>query len=208
MTYSNHWNSLIYNMWSPVYDWLLRFHPVTRIRGDAIRSLNISAKDRVLLVGVGTGADLEFLSASDLIVGVDLVPAMLNRSTRRAVKLKTTFSALCGDAEQLPCASEQFDVVILSLILSVVPRPRQSVAEAARVLKPCGRILILDKFTIPDRKPSIIRRAVNGLMRFFGTDINRSWKAMSQGLVDTKSTQASTAGGSIRAIVATRLHSN
>lgn len=51
-----------------------------------------------------------------------------------------------GDSMALPFAPHSFDYVVLHLIVAVVPEPQRCLGEAARVLKPGGRILLFDKF--------------------------------------------------------------
>ena len=51
-----------------------------------------------------------------------------------------------GDSMALPFAAGGFDFVVLHLIVAVVPQPQRCLAEAARVLRPGGRILLFDKF--------------------------------------------------------------
>jgi phosphatidylethanolamine/phosphatidyl-N-methylethanolamine N-methyltransferase len=60
MKMSNRWNRFIYHLWAPVYDAALEglFRPG---RARALASLALQPGERVLLVGVGTGADLAYL---------------------------------------------------------------------------------------------------------------------------------------------------
>ena len=64
-----------------------------------------------------------------------------------------------GDATALPFAAETFDAVVLHLILAVIPRPDRALAEAARVLRPGGRLLVLDKFLKPGERAPVRRMA-------------------------------------------------
>ena len=60
MKMTNRWNQFIYRIWAPVYDTFMgRFFLPGRKR--AMESLGLKPGERVLLVGVGTGADLELL---------------------------------------------------------------------------------------------------------------------------------------------------
>jgi ubiquinone/menaquinone biosynthesis C-methylase UbiE len=99
-------------------------------------------------------------------VGLDLTRAMLDRArvraTARAIQL------VQGDSQALPFAAATFDHAILHLILAVVPEPARCLGECARVLKPGGTILILDKFLRRGER-AWLRRALNPLARRIAT---------------------------------------
>ena len=201
MRFADRWNQLVYTLWAPVYDALLRFHPVSRIRGRAFKLLNIKAAPSVLLVGAGTGADLPFLNPSSLIVAADISVPMLRRSIARAQQLRVPTVSICCDAARLPYADNTFDAVVLTLIVSVVPAPQACLAEAIRVLRPDGRILVLDKFLPTGQHPSLTRTFLNLLIRPFGTEINRRWEDISLVSATTLLDEAAGPGGSMRTIV-------
>jgi ubiquinone/menaquinone biosynthesis C-methylase UbiE len=112
----------------------------------------------ILLDGVGTGLDLPWLPLDGRYVGVDLTPAMLGRARARAGPLRIHFQI--GDATVLPFRDGTFDQVVLHLILAVVPDPSAALAEAARVVKPGGRLLIFDKFLRPGER-AFFRRLIS-----------------------------------------------
>ena len=123
-------------------------------RKRSLERLPRQASGRVLMCGVGTGLDLPYLPPCHSYTALDLTPAMLHRALRRAQGLAVEW--VLGDAMTLPFASRSFDFVVLHLILAVVPQPQRCLAEAARVLKPGGRVLVFDKF---------LRRGQHALLR-------------------------------------------
>lgn len=156
-----------YTLFAPFYDALL----AAATRGARKRSLAALAGHpprNVLLLGVGTGLDLPHLPAQHRYVGLDLTAAMLMRARRRTAGLH--FAALRGDAQRLPFHNASFDVAVLHLILAVVPAPALCLAEAARVVKPGGLLLIFDKFL--RRGEAGWKRVLNPLTRHVATRLD------------------------------------
>lgn len=131
-----------YRLIAPFYDAALaRATHATRQR--SLANLPASSS-RILLSGVGTGLDFPLLPTQHHYTALDFSPAMLRRSRPRGTGLNMAW--IQGDSMALPFADASFEVVILHLIVAVVPQPARCLSEAARVLKPGGRILLLDKF--------------------------------------------------------------
>ena len=114
----------------------------------------------MLLNGVGSGLDFQFLPRAHRYVGLDLTQAMLSRSVRRASGHE--FSAVLGNSLPLPFRDACFDHAVLHLILAVVPDAGRALAEAARVVRPGGCILVFDKFLRRNQRAPL-RRLLNPL---------------------------------------------
>jgi ubiquinone/menaquinone biosynthesis C-methylase UbiE len=98
----------------------------------------------VLEVAIGTGRNLPFYPRGVRITGIDLSPAMLEFARRRAADLGMDVELAEGDAEALPYADNRFDTVLCALSLCSIPDRANAIAEMARVLKPGGRLLLVD----------------------------------------------------------------
>lgn len=123
----------------------------------------------ILLVGVGTGLDVPHLPPHHRYTGLDLTRAMLRRAQRQPSPARIGFVE--GDAQALPFADHSFDAAVLHLILAVVPHPGRCLAEAARVVKPGGTLLVFDKFLRPGEKTRW-KRALNPLLRHVATRLD------------------------------------
>jgi len=165
------WYRLCYTAWAPIYDLLVRMY--RRARRRSIRLLDAKAGERVLIVGAGTGLDLEHLGSGRAVTAIDLTPAMLDRLGRRARRLGLAVDARVMDSGAMDFPDGSFDAAVLHLILAVTPDPRACAAEVARVLRPGGRAVILDKFIPDDARPPLLLRLLNPALRLFGTDILR-----------------------------------
>jgi len=180
MKLTNEWNRLIYHLWSPVYDAIIgRFYERERKR--AVETLKLRPGERVLLVGVGTGADLPLLPEGVEAVGVDLSPDMLRRARAKLPLAGRAITLVRADAQKPVVAESRFDAVIFNLILSVIPDGAACWREALRALKPGGRAVVFDKFLPENGSLTVGRRLLNLFTTLIGTDINRRFSELSTG---------------------------
>jgi len=168
---TNAWNRTRYSLLAPGYDWFVRFARSRRRRSLAL--LNLQPGARVLIIGAGTGLDLEFIPRQVNITAIDLTPAMVSRLKARAAHLKLKVDARVMDGQSLEFPKGSFDAIVLHLIVAVIPDPVRCVREAARVLRTGGRAVILDKFAPEGRKPPWTLRLLNPVLGFLASEVTR-----------------------------------
>lgn len=168
---TNTWNRVRYSLYAPFYDLIGRLFNDARRR--SIQLLDLQPGERVLLLGAGTGIDLDFLPEGIEVTAIDITPAMVSQITARAHKLNLHVKASVMDGQALDLPYATFDAVVLHIILSVIPNPKACIAEATRVLKPGGRMTIFDKFLAEDADESLMRCVANTISGFFFSEINR-----------------------------------
>jgi len=173
-------NLIKYKIWAPIYDPIMGNRLFRRARKRAFSLLGFQAGQKMLLVGVGTGEDLNYIPVEVDIIGIDLSLDMLKKAMKKA--RSTSIELIPMNAEELAFPDCSFDVVALSLILSVVENPAKAMSEAVRVLKPGGQILVFDKFESNKGKTNYYRRLFNLLTSLAGTDITRRFEDISLGL--------------------------
>ena len=78
------WNRLRYTIWAPAYDALVGAAGFAAARRLSIDRLKLAPSDRVLIVGAGTGLDLDFLPSHVHVTAIDVTPAKLKHLERRA----------------------------------------------------------------------------------------------------------------------------
>ncbi len=102
--------------------------------------------ERVLDVGTGTGP-LAFALAPHVkqVVGVDLVPELLERGRAYAAERYPNVELVEGDASHLPFELGEFDLVMERAVLHHVPRPELVLAEMTRVTRHGGQLLVIDQ---------------------------------------------------------------
>ena len=142
--------------------WVEAPHPL--ITRERLRSvLEPRPGERMLEVGPGTGyyalPVAEWISPGLLDV-FDLQQAMLDHTMRRAGEHGLTNVAPAqGDAQHLPYADATFDAVYLVTVLGEVPDQDAALREAARVLRPGGRLVVGELFGDPHWvSPGALRR--------------------------------------------------
>lgn len=156
-----------YTLLAPLYDAVVQ-SATASMRKSSLQRLQMTDSQQVLINGIGTGLDLPYLPQHHQYTATDLTPAMLKYCQRRLSEYDLQMQLHTADVMQLPFADNHFDIVQMNLILAVVPQPLLALQEAIRVVKPGGKIFIMDKFLKPGESAPL-RRAINLLMRHIAT---------------------------------------
>jgi phosphatidylethanolamine/phosphatidyl-N-methylethanolamine N-methyltransferase len=174
---NNRWNERIYKLWSPIYDHFFNTGPFLRARKQVFQDVNFDKNLRILFVGVGTGADLELLNYRELnITAIDYSDEMLDKAREKFKASPIEFIKM--DAQNLDLSDQQFDLVVASLVLSVVPDPNQCLKEMIRVLKKGGEMIIFDKFTPKGKDLTPLKKVIRPIIRLLGTDIGLNFESL------------------------------
>lgn len=147
-----------------------------RARKKVFQDVHFTSEQRILFVGVGTGADLAFIPHEVNVTAIDYSSEMLQKAKDKYKNPSITFQQM--DAQQLTFSSLSFDVVVASLILSVVPDAEQALKEMTRVVKPKGTILIFDKFETKKKSAAFPKKIFRPFVKLLGTDIGLSFEHM------------------------------
>jgi len=158
---------LSYTLLAPVYDSIVGSATQT-MRLNSLKRIDIDTPQQVLINGIGTGLDLPFLPDNHKYTATDLTPAMLDKCKSRLPQHNLSMQLHTADVMQLPFDDNSFDIVLMNLILAVVPDPLKALKEASRVLKPGGKIYIMDKFIRPGQFAPT-RRLLNIFIRHIAT---------------------------------------
>jgi SAM-dependent methyltransferase len=119
-------------------------------RAATLHALALQAGERVVDIGSGPGLLAAEMAAqvgpAGRVIGLDLSDSMLALSRQRCGDLATSksLSFLKADAARLPFADSLFDVAVSTQVYEYVPDVPAALAEVYRVLRPGGRVLILD----------------------------------------------------------------
>jgi len=102
------------------------------------------ASGDALEVAIGTGRNLPFYPVDIRLTGVEFSPAMLELARQRADTLGRHVDLRLGDAHELDLPEASFDTVVCTLSLCGIAGDRRALAEMQRVLRPGGRLILLD----------------------------------------------------------------
>lgn len=135
---------------------VLSFGQELRWRHALVRVVDPRAGQRILDVATGTGmVAFELAERGCEVVGLDQSESMLAAAKMRlaaAPRLLERMSFTLGEAEQLPFADKEFDAVTFTYLLRYVDDPVATMRELVRVVKPGGRIGMLE-FGVPESPP-------------------------------------------------------
>ncbi len=137
-------------------DWLLPFYdPIVKVMGadatrrELVEQAALQANQHVLEIGCGTGSLLVLIArrCPDLtIVGLDPDPKALDRARRKAQRAAVSIQLDRGFADEMPYPTASFDRVFSSFMFHHLPADvkARTLGEVRRVLKPGGRLFLLD----------------------------------------------------------------
>jgi len=147
--------STVYDRWSRhpraldgLY-WLAFLGREGTFRRRSIEALDLAPGETVLELGCGTGNSFarlrERVGPTGSVVGLDASRGMVDAARQRASRNGwQNVSVVRGDAQQYPVPDGTFDAVYAAMSLSAVPEPERAVGATRRVLRPGGRVVVLD----------------------------------------------------------------
>jgi demethylmenaquinone methyltransferase/2-methoxy-6-polyprenyl-1,4-benzoquinol methylase len=135
------------------YDLNNRVHSLGRDqawRRFAVRAAGVRPGDEVVDVACGTGDLTEAFARSEAarVTGVDFTPEMLRVARKKQERLaaaeRSKITYMEGDAQALPFGDGSVDVVSIAFGIRNVAAPERAIAEFSRILKPGGRLIVLE----------------------------------------------------------------
>ena len=171
----------LYGLVARIYD--IRVGPFLRGRKHTLEALRPNPGDTVLDLACGTGLNfshvIEWIGPKGRIVGVDFTRPMLKRAQKKLGRhYWDNVTLVEGDATNLPLAAASCDAVLCTYAMAIIPDYRRAIAEAVRVLKRGGRLVLLE----PKRGSALWARAVTPLVALSGVGVvhldRRAWEEL------------------------------
>ena len=133
-----------YARWAPIYDAVCGPVMVNGRRAAAAAARAIGGK--ILEVGVGTGLSFDDYDGTTEITGIDLSAPMLQKARAKMASGRYPWvkDVQLMDAHQMTFADATFDCVVAQFVITLVANPEQVLSECHRVVKPGGRIILVN----------------------------------------------------------------
>ncbi|MCB0210329.1 MAG: methyltransferase domain-containing protein [Anaerolineae bacterium] len=143
--------------WASLYDWVahLLLGDERAFRQTTVALAQVKPGDTVLDVGCGTGSlalvAQEQVGPTGSVYGIDASPEMIAIAQQKATQTESNVTFQVDVIERLSFPDNQFDVVLSSLMMHHLPDDlkSQGLTEIYRVLKPGGRVLVVDVESSP-----------------------------------------------------------
>lgn len=129
----------------------------------ARRALATETVAPVLEIGCGPGAAFGYYPAGADVTALEPEPDFRRAARQRAAEARARIRVVAGDAHDLPFVAGSFTSVVAQLTLCSVASPRVALAEAYRVLRPGGRLRLLEHVRHPDPWVGRVQDAVDPL---------------------------------------------
>jgi phosphatidylethanolamine/phosphatidyl-N-methylethanolamine N-methyltransferase len=133
-----------YARWAPIYDAVCGPVMVKGRRAAAAAACAIGGK--ILEVGVGTGLSFDDYDGSTEITGIDMSEPMLAKARMKMASGRYPYvkDVLQMDAHNMSFPDATFDCVVAQFVITLVANPEQVLSECHRVVKPGGRIILVN----------------------------------------------------------------
>ncbi|KPC71761.1 class I SAM-dependent methyltransferase [Streptomyces sp. NPDC006349] len=120
----------------------------------------------VLEIGAGQGRNFRhYPDTVDEVVALEPDDTLRTAAAKAAATAPVRVTVVAGEAEQLPAAEDEFDVVVVSLVLCSIDDPDHALAEVARVLRPGGQLRFYEHVRSPRSWAARFEDAITPLWR-------------------------------------------
>jgi len=153
-------NNAIYSKVAIAYDFLIKFFPIWK--NWITQAVPHIQGQRVLEVSFGTGLLLTRYAGQFETYGVDYNSKMVEVASKNLEKKNLTAKLTQGNVESLPYDNDSFDTVVNTMAFTGYPNAIKAMSELHRVLKPNGKLIIID-INYPNN------------MNFFGRLLTKTW---------------------------------
>ncbi|MGD1038037.1 MAG: class I SAM-dependent methyltransferase [Roseiarcus sp.] len=164
-------NEAAYSRWAPVYDLVfdLPFHP-GRLAATRAAVEAAGVDGAMLVVGVGTGLELELMPKNLRVTGIDLSAPMLEIARERVARkaLRQVKGLYVMDAGALEFPDAQFDAALAPYVMSVVPNPARVLSEMWRVVRPGGQMIVMNHFAARGGPRALVEAAMEKASGWLG----------------------------------------
>ncbi len=128
---------------------------------------------RILEAGVGTGLNIHYYRPNYLITALDSSEHFLDKARQRANNKQVKIEFVKGDVQNLPFSADIFDSAVSTFLFCQLSNPLQGLQEIHRVLKPGGRLLLLEHVRPQGRIEKLVSSISKPVYRIFGDHIAR-----------------------------------
>jgi ubiquinone/menaquinone biosynthesis C-methylase UbiE len=126
------------------------------------------ARGTVLEVGIGSGLNLPYYSASvERLYGIDPSSELVAMAQRNARDAGRNVELMCESAERLPFADRTFDSVVMTWTLCSIPDAQRALSEMRRVMKRGGELLFIEHGFSPEAGVAAWQRRLTPLWKRF-----------------------------------------
>jgi ubiquinone/menaquinone biosynthesis C-methylase UbiE len=163
-----------YNRIARVYD-VMELLPEQRFAPMRQKLWSLISGGQVLEVGVGTGKNFRYHPPEANVTGIDLSEGMLEQARRSAEKSALSIELKQMDVQRLDFPDDYFDAAVATFVFCSVPDSLRGLHELARVVKPEGKIVLLEHVRVD--RPAFVGKLMDLLdpllVRLMGPHINR-----------------------------------